>query len=300
MKIFVINGGQHFAHSDGKFNRTLVELDQAFFTPEQGFELQITDVNEDYDPLEEVQKYVWADVIIYHFPVWWFSMPYRLKEYVDKVFTAGHRKGMFYSDGRKADNPHINYGTGGTMQGRRYLVTTTWNAPETAFTLPGEFFNQTSVDDGVLFGFHRMNAFLSLERMEGIHFHDLEKNVTQERVDSYKERYLHHPKSVFQPNDKRDDQVYITAIVRGRPEYRSELKDVLDNLVEQSRKEVACLRYDLHTTINDPDTFTFYEIWNDARGLERHNEQPHVKEFISRMDTLLAEQPVILLTKKVD
>ncbi|PKK36704.1 hypothetical protein BWI96_10000 [Siphonobacter sp. SORGH_AS_0500] len=298
MKIFVINGGQHFAHSGGKFNSTLVELDKTFFTPEQGFELQITDINEDYDLLEEVQKYVWADVIIYHFPVWWFSMPYRLKEYVDKVFTAGHRKGMFYSDGRKADNPNINYGTGGTMQGRKYLVTTTWNAPETAFTLPGEFFNQTSVDDGVLFGFHRMNAFLSLERMEGIHFHDLEKNVTQERVDSYQERYHNHLKSIFHPDDKSDDQVYITAIVRGRPEYRSQLKDILGNLVQESRKEVSCLRYDLHTTVDDPDTFTFYEIWNDAKGLEEHNHQPHVKAFAAIIDTMLVEQPIILLTKK--
>jgi len=77
------------------------------------------------------------------------------------------------------------------------MVTTTWNAPETAFTLPGEFFNQTSVDDGVLFGFHRMNAFLSLEKIEGIHFHDLEKNVTQQQIDDYSGRYLRHLEQSF-------------------------------------------------------------------------------------------------------
>lgn len=223
MKILVINGGQHFAHSGGKFNSTLVELDKSFFTPQNGFELKLTDINEEYNPQEEVQKYVWADVIIYHFPLWWFGMPYRLKEYVDKVFTAGHRKGMFYSDGRKADNPDINYGTGGTMHCRRYLVTTSWNALETAFTQPGEFFHQTSVDEGVLFGFHRMNAFLSLECMMGIQFHDLEMNVTQERVDSYEDRYLQHLKSVFQTDTERNDQVYVTGIVKGRPEYRDDL-----------------------------------------------------------------------------
>ncbi len=199
-KIFIINGGQKFAHSGAKFNKTLLEIGKTFFTGEKGFELKTTDINENYEPAEEVEKYVWADVIIYHFPVWWFSMPYKLKEYVDKVFTAGHRKGMFYSDGRKSENPDINYGTGGTMQGRKYMVITTWNAPETAFTLPNEFFNQTSVDDGVLFGFHRMNAFLSLERIEGIHFHDLEKNVTQERIDKYKQVYLTHLENAFQPH----------------------------------------------------------------------------------------------------
>jgi len=198
-KIFSINGGQQFGHSGGKFNHTLLELDKEFFTSENGFELQITDINKAYDLKEEVDKYVWADVIIYHFPVWWFGMPNGLKKYIDEVFTAGHRKGMYYSDGRKSENPAINYGTGGSLQGRKYMGTTTWNAPDTAFTMPGEFFNQTSVDDGVLFGFHRMNAFLSLERLEGLHFHELEKNVTLERIDHYKQGYRKHLNELFSP-----------------------------------------------------------------------------------------------------
>ncbi|QYJ69024.1 NAD(P)H-dependent oxidoreductase [Flavobacterium litorale] len=196
-KIFVINGGQHFGHSGGKFNKTLTALDIAFFTQENGFELKVTDINEAYNPDEEVQKYVWADVIMYHFPVWWFSMPYKLKEYIDVVFTAGHKKGIYYSDGRKNYNPDVNYGTGGSLQGRKYMVTTTWNAPKTSFTLPGEFFDMKSVDDGVLFGFHKMNQFASLEKINGIHFHDLEKNVTQQMVDEYKQAYKEHLINTF-------------------------------------------------------------------------------------------------------
>lgn len=191
-KIFVIDGGQVFAHSGGRFNHLLSDLDRTVFTSEKGFELRITRVEEAYHPESEAENFVWADVIIYHFPVWWFSMPHQLKEYIDVVFTAGHRKGMYRSDGRKSDHPEINYGTGGLLAGRKYMVTTTWNAPDTAFTLPGEFFEQRSVDDGVLFGFHKMNAFLSLEKLPGIHFHDLEKNVTDERVERYQQEYLAH------------------------------------------------------------------------------------------------------------
>ncbi len=198
MKIFIINGGQNFGHSGGKFNKTLTDLDEAFFTQKNGFELKVTDINEAYNPLEEVEKYLWADVVIYHFPVWWFSMPYKLKEYIDLVFSEGHKSGMYYSDGRKEYNPDINYGTGGGLQGKKYMVTTTWNAPETAFTLPNEFFDETNVDDGVLFGFHKMNAFLSLERINGMHFHDLEKNVTQERIDRYKKMYAEHLQHAFE------------------------------------------------------------------------------------------------------
>lgn len=196
-KIFVINGGQHFAHSGGKFNHTLTGLDQSYFTAENGFELQVTDINEPYDADEEVKKFVWADAVVYHTPVWWFSMPYKLKEYIDTVFTAGHRKGIYRSDGRKTDNPAINYGTGGMLHGRKYMLTTTWNAPETAFTLPGEFFDEHSVDAGVMFGFHRMNAFTGMEQLEGMHFHDLEKNATPERIEDYKNQYLSHLAGVF-------------------------------------------------------------------------------------------------------
>jgi modulator of drug activity B len=197
-KIFIINGGQHFAHSGGKFNQTLVQWDKSFFTPDSGFEIQTTDINEPYDLDDEVSKFVWADVVIYHTPVWWFGLPHKFKEYLDTVFTAGHRNGIYYSDGRKRESPEINYGTGGSLHGRHYMLTTTWNAPETAFTLPGEFFHQKSVDEGVMFGFHRMNAFTGMKQLGGFHFHDLEKNATPERIQDYFERYTFHLSETIQ------------------------------------------------------------------------------------------------------
>ncbi|TDE15396.1 NAD(P)H-dependent oxidoreductase [Dyadobacter psychrotolerans] len=174
--IFVINGGQVFGHSGGRFNKTIFDTTIAFFEG-AGFEVRSTDINKDYDPAREVENYVWADVIIYHTPIWWFQVPHGLKKYIDVVFTEGHRKGIYRSDGRKQENPNINYGTGGSLQGRKYMVTSSWNAPAAAFTIPGEFFNERSVDEGALFGFHRMNAFTGMTPLEGMHFHDVEKNA---------------------------------------------------------------------------------------------------------------------------
>lgn len=196
-KIFVINGGKIFAHSGGLFNKSLLDLDKTYFTETNGFELKFTDINSPYNLQEEIDKYLWADVIIYHFPIWWMNMPYALKEYIDKVFTAGHRKGLYYSDGRKAENPNINYGTGGLLQGKHYMATTSWNAPETAFTLPGEFFKETPVDEGILFGFHRMNEFLALKALPSLHFHDVEKNNTPDALNIHKTNYLNHLQRIF-------------------------------------------------------------------------------------------------------
>ncbi|MEN2435836.1 NAD(P)H-dependent oxidoreductase [Weeksellaceae bacterium A-14] len=197
MNVFIINGGQHFAHSGGRFNQTLTQWTKEFLE-QNGFHIRLTDINNDYDAIAEVEHFKWADIVIYHTPIWWFQVPNRLKKYIDEVFTAGHKNGIYASDGRSRKNPAVNYGTGGLMQGKKYMVTTSWNAPDTAFILEGEFFDQTPVDKGILFGFHKMNQFVGMERIPGFHFHDLEKNATQERLDNYHQEYLKHLKTIFQ------------------------------------------------------------------------------------------------------
>ncbi|MCF2447729.1 NAD(P)H-dependent oxidoreductase [Dyadobacter sp. CY345] len=193
-KIFIINGGQIFGHSGGRFNKTIFDETIKFFNEHPGFKVRSTDINQKYDPKKEVENFVWADVVIYHTPIWWFQVPNGLKKYIDVVFTEGHQTGIYNSDGRSSTNPHINYGTGGTLHGRRYMITTSWNAPATAFTLPGEFFNEKSVDEGPLFGFHRMNAFTGMKPVDGIHFHDVEKNAV---IAGDLKRYKDHLRKIF-------------------------------------------------------------------------------------------------------
>ena len=198
-KIFVINGGQKFGHSGGRFNKTISNATVDFFENNPDFEVRYTDINDDYDPAKEVENYVWADVVIYHTPIWWFQVPHGLKKYIDVVFTEGHAKGIYHSDGRSAANPAINYGTGGMLHGKQYMVTSSWNAPKEAFTLPNEFFNETNVDDGALFGFHRMNAFTGMTPLESLHFHDVEKNADIRRDVGI---YTDHLTKIFITNKK--------------------------------------------------------------------------------------------------
>lgn len=192
--IFVINGGQKFGHSGGRFNETITDVTVDFFRSTPGFEVRMTNVNDQYDPQQEVDNYVWADVVIYHTPIWWFQLPHGFKKYIDVVFTQGHTNGIYRSDGRRSVNPTRNYGTGGMLHGKKYMLTTSWNAPEEAFTIPGEFFMEKSVDEGPLFGFHRMNAFTGMVPLESMHFHDIEKNAD---VNRDMEKYTVHLKKTF-------------------------------------------------------------------------------------------------------
>ncbi len=175
--IFIINGSHSFAHSGGRFNETLFNNTISYFDTLDGFEVKCIQVGGNYNVKEEVEKFKWADIVIYHTPIWWFQIPFGFKKYIDEVFTEGHQNGIYKNDGRSRMNPNINYGTGGLMHGKKYILTTSWNAPKTAFTLENEFFNQKSVDEGVMFGFHRMNAFTGMELLATHHFHDMEKNA---------------------------------------------------------------------------------------------------------------------------
>lgn len=202
--IFVINGGQTFGHSGGRFNKSITDATIDFFTANPDFEIRSTDINSNYDPKQEVENYKWADVVIYHTPVWWFQLPHGMKKYIDVVFTEGHQNGIYESDGRTRNNPKLNYGTGGLLKGKHYMLTTSWNAPEEAFTLPGEFFNETTVDNGAMFGFHRMNAFTGMLPLEGMHFHDVEKNAD---VLNDLKRYKEHLNKIFVLNQNQNESL---------------------------------------------------------------------------------------------
>lgn len=175
--IFIINGSHPFAHSSGRFNETLFLKSKSYFETLNDYSFKTTQVGNDYNKSEEVEKFKWADVVIYHTPIWWFQLPYGFKKYIDEVFTEGHQNGIYNNDGRSRVNPAINYGTGGELKGKKYVLTTSWNAPRQAFELEGEFFDQKSVDEGTMFGFHRMNAFVGMKPLSTMHFHDMEKNA---------------------------------------------------------------------------------------------------------------------------
>lgn len=71
------------------------------------------------------------------------------------------------------------------------------------------------------------------------------------------------------------------------------------HLVEETRKETACLRYDLHQDTTDENRFVFYEIWENQQGLDQHNQQPYMGELIALSQTHMQVPPQIYLTHKI-
>lgn len=148
-RVLIINAHQTYKGiSEGRLNRTLAEL-IAVEMKKKGFELKTTEVEAGYTVQEEVEKHLWADVIVTQSPVFWFGNPWIYKKYVDEVFTAGLMQQSFLSgDGRSKDAPDRQYGSGGKMQGKRYLLSLTMNSPRQAFDDASQHLHQgRSVDD---------------------------------------------------------------------------------------------------------------------------------------------------------
>jgi NAD(P)H dehydrogenase (quinone) len=68
--------------------------------------------------LAELEKLEWCDVLIFQFPLWWFSMPAILKGWVDRVFAIGR----VYGGGKWYDN--------GVFQGKKAMLSLTTGGGE--------------------------------------------------------------------------------------------------------------------------------------------------------------------------
>lgn len=90
--------------------------------------------------------------------------------------------------------------------------------------------------------------------------------------------------------------IYLTAIVRTKPQYHQEIKRMLYGLPEFSRKEKACIAYDVHQSLDDENVFILNEEWESLQGLDLHNQQSYSKAFFASFDKL-EENPTIYLSR---
>lgn len=90
--------------------------------------------------------------------------------------------------------------------------------------------------------------------------------------------------------------IHLIAVLQARPGRTEALKNLLLSLVADSRREQACIQYDLHQSISDEQVFVFYEIWESQQGLDAHNAQPYIKAFQQSAKELLLDEPQVYLT----
>lgn len=175
VKVLIINGHQPFPTSSGRLNAAFCSKAQLCLENE-GCVVRAINTSEPWVTDAQVEHQLWADLILLQFPLNSMGLPWSLKKYLDEVYTAGMDGRLAKGDGRTRSDPRRQYGSGGCMQGRFYMLSVTCNAPEGAFSDPCQtLFAGRSLDD-LLSPVHINFAFFALSKLPTFAAFDVKKS----------------------------------------------------------------------------------------------------------------------------
>ncbi len=136
-KVLLINAHLTYPNwTEGSLNNSFQQVAKDFFQSE-GYGILETKIEDGYSVEDEVEKHVEAAIVVLQMPVNWFGAPWIYKKYVDEVFNSGlHSQKFLSGDGRTREDATKQYGSGGKMQGKKFMICATFNAPGEAFKNP--------------------------------------------------------------------------------------------------------------------------------------------------------------------
>lgn len=160
--------------ANGNLTRSLVNEAKTFFET-NGFEIKETVIEDGYDVAEEVAKFGWADIFFVQSPVYWMGLPWLGKKYIDDIFSGGVGTVTYANDGRTRSDPSKTYGSGGLMNGKKYMLSFTYNCPTSEFDNPKGFFDGLSLDEANV-ALHKTFQFCGVEKLPSYSVHDIYKS----------------------------------------------------------------------------------------------------------------------------
>ena len=190
--ILIINGAKEFAHSKGQLNDTLTEVADGFLR-DAGHDVKVVRADSDYDVKAEVQNFLWADVVIWQMPGWWMGAPWTVKNTWTMCLPKVTVRCMPATVAPGSDASK-KYGSGGLIQGKKYMLSLTWNAPLEAFTENDQFFEGVGVDGAYLCRSTRRISFLGMEPLPTFIVNDV---IKMPDVPRYIAEYRKHLAEIF-------------------------------------------------------------------------------------------------------
>jgi len=85
-------------------------------------------------------------------------------------------------------------------------------------------------------------------------------------------------------------EVIVIAHFTAKPGKEEELSTFLQGLVEPTRREPGCVRYELNQDLNDPATFSFVETFADRPGFDAHCKMPYIDKLFETLSVLVGTQ----------
>lgn len=168
--------------SKGKLNASFYNVAKEFFIS-KNYKVLETKVEDGYDADEEVEKHLQADIVILQTPVNWENTPWIYKKYVDEVFNSALKNKKFLSgDGRSEAEGSKQYGMGGKMKGKKFMICATWNAPKESFNDKNQYLFKGKSADDALFNIGANYLFTGFEVVPGYYCYDVyhNKNIKED------------------------------------------------------------------------------------------------------------------------
>jgi modulator of drug activity B len=186
---FIINAHEYYTFSEGNLNAALVDRAVEILSG-KGYDIRLTTMKDELVVEDEIDNHLWADVVLLQSPCNWMGVPWSFKRYMDYVYSAGMAGQLCNGDGRSRSDSAQQYGTGGVLKDKKYMLSLTFNAPRNAFNDPDQwFFGDKGVDD-LFWPMHLNFRFFGMQPMETFACHDVMKNPDIENDFSRFERHL--------------------------------------------------------------------------------------------------------------
>lgn len=83
-----------------------------------------------------------------------------------------------------------------------------------------------------------------------------------------------------------NSKVTVVASFIAKEDQIENLKNALMALIEPTRREEGCIRYDLQQSIESAAKLTMLEEYQNQSALDYHNAQPYLANLINQLDTL--------------
>ena len=90
-----------------------------------------------------------------------------------------------------------------------------------------------------------------------------------------------------------ENSIRIVARVVANPASVGQVRSILSDLVEPTRKEAGCISYELLQNRTDQTDFTFVEEWESDAVINAHLATKHIKDALTKLAGLISGEPDI-------
>jgi quinol monooxygenase YgiN len=82
--------------------------------------------------------------------------------------------------------------------------------------------------------------------------------------------------------------IHLIARTIALPDKVELVKAILLELIEPTRQETGCIKYELLQNQSDPTEFTIVEEWASDEALQAHGNSAHLKTAVSKLENVIA------------